>query len=139
MQLGGCALSRPRKICRGRAAAGFHCRRLWAVVRDAGPPRECTAQIESPGQAGALVDNFIETHLAKSLRVGRECGTLLPHIVTTSYLTHDAIAQHLARESNYHYPGTLLLSPGRIIGLRMVPMERDLRFAWEEMPQQMLD
>jgi hypothetical protein len=83
--------------------------------------------------------NFIETHLAKSLRVGRECGTLLPHVVTTSYLTHDAIAEHLAREGNYHYPGTLLLSPGRIIGLRMVPMERDLRFAWEEMPQQMLD
>jgi hypothetical protein len=83
--------------------------------------------------------NFIETHLAKSLRVGRECGTLLPHIVTTSYLTHNAIEQHLARECNYRYPGPLLLSPGRIIGLRMVPMERDLRFAWEEMPQQMLD
>ena len=83
--------------------------------------------------------NFIETHLAKSLRVGRECGTLLPHVVTTSYLTHDAISEHLAREGNYGYPGTLLLSPGRIIGLRMVPMERDLRFAWEEMPQQMLD
>src|SRR5674476_1080410 len=83
--------------------------------------------------------NFIETHLAKSLRVGRECGTLLPHIVTTSYLTHDWIERHLAREANYHYPGPLLLSPGRIIGLRMVPMERDLRFAWEEMPQQMLD
>ncbi len=83
--------------------------------------------------------NFIETHLAKSLRVGRECGTLLPHIITTSYLTHDAIEQHLARECNYHYPGPLLLSPGRIIGLRMIPMGRDLRFAWEEMPQQMLD
>ena len=73
------------------------------------------------------------------MRVGRECGTLLPHIVTTSYLTHDWIEQHLAREGNYQYPGPLLLSPGRIIGLRMVPLERDLRFAWEEMPQQMLD
>jgi hypothetical protein len=83
--------------------------------------------------------NFIETHLAKSLRVGRECGTLLPHIVTTSYLTHEAVERHLAREANYHYPGPLLLSPGRIIGLRTIPMERDLRFAWEEMPQQMLD
>ena len=83
--------------------------------------------------------NFIEAHLAKSRRVGRECGTLLPHVVTTSYLTHDAIEKHLARECNYGYPGPLLLSPGRIIGLRMVPMERDLRFAWEEMPQQMLD
>ncbi|MEO8367589.1 MAG: UTP--glucose-1-phosphate uridylyltransferase [Candidatus Solibacter sp.] len=83
--------------------------------------------------------NFIETHLAKSLRVGRECGTLLPHVVTTSYLTHDAIAQHLQREANHNYPGPLLLSPGRVIGLRMIPMERDLRFAWEEMAQQMLD
>uniref|UniRef100_Q01S98 UTP--glucose-1-phosphate uridylyltransferase-like protein n=1 Tax=Solibacter usitatus (strain Ellin6076) TaxID=234267 RepID=Q01S98_SOLUE len=83
--------------------------------------------------------NFIETHLAKSLRVGRECGTMLPHVLTTSYLTHDAIAQHLAREKNFGYPGPLLLSPGRSIGLRMIPMERDLRFAWEEMPQQLLD
>ena len=44
-----------------------------------------------------------------------------------------------ARERNYDYPGPLLLSPGRSIGLRFVPMERDLRFAWEELPQQMLD
>ena len=42
-------------------------------------------------------------------------------------------------ERNYGYPGPLLLSPGRSIGLRFVPMERDLRFAWEELPQQMLD
>jgi hypothetical protein len=83
--------------------------------------------------------NFIETHLAKSLRVGRECGTLLPHVITTSYLTHEAIARHLEREKNFGYPGTLLLSPGRSIGVRMIPMERDLRFAWEEMPQQLLD
>jgi len=83
--------------------------------------------------------NFIETHLAKSLRVSRQCGTPLPHVLTTSYLTHDAIEQHLAREKNFGYPGPLLLSPGRSIGLRMIPMERDLRFAWEEMPQQLLD
>ena len=43
------------------------------------------------------------------------------------------------RSANYGYPGPLLLSPGRSIGLRMVPMARDLRFAWEEMPQQLLD
>jgi hypothetical protein len=83
--------------------------------------------------------NFVETHLAKSLRVGRTCGRLLPHVVTTSYLTHDAIEQHLAREKNFGYPGLLLLSQGRSIGLRLVPMERDLRFAWEEMPHQLLD
>ena len=64
---------------------------------------------------------------------------MLPHVITTSYLTHEAIATHLAAAENYGYPGPLLLSPGRSIGLRLVPMERDLRFAWEEMPQQMLD
>jgi len=88
---------------------------------------------------GGRYRNFIEVHLAKSLRISRLCGTPLPHIITTSYLTHEAIVAHLDVESNYGYPGPLLLSPGRSIGLRMVPMVRDLRFAWEEMPQQMLD
>ena len=63
----------------------------------------------------------------------------LPHVITTSYLTHDAIQAHLRSERNYDYPGSLLLSSGRSIGLRFVPMERDLRFAWEDLPQQMLD
>ena len=83
--------------------------------------------------------NFIEIHLAKSRRVSRMIGTPLPHIITTSYLTNEPISTWLAREQNYHYPGPLLLSAGRIVGLRMVPMARDLRFAWEEMPQQLLD
>ena len=88
---------------------------------------------------GGQYRNFLEVHLAKSRRIGRECGAELPHIITTSYLTHEAIAAHLEAEHNYGYPGPLLLSPGRAVGLRLVPMERDLRFAWEEMPQQMLD
>ena len=83
--------------------------------------------------------SFVEVHLAHSRRTGRLSGTSLPHVITTSYLTHDAIQSHLAAERNYDYPGSLLLSPGRSIGLRFVPMERDLRFAWEELPQQMLD
>lgn len=83
--------------------------------------------------------NFIEVHLAKSRRVGQLCGVPLPHVVTTSYLTHTAIEQTLARAGNFGYPGPLLLSPGRNIGLRLVPMTRDLHFAWEEMPQQILD
>lgn len=62
-----------------------------------------------------------------------------PHVITTSYLTHEAIANKLVSENNYEYPGSLLLSPGRSIGLRMVPTVRDLRFAWEETGQQMLD
>lgn len=82
---------------------------------------------------------FIETHLAKSRRVSRESGTALPHVFTTSYLTHQPTAEFLQRANHYGYAGPLLLSPGKSIGLRLVPMVRDLRFAWEEMPQQRLD
>jgi len=83
--------------------------------------------------------SFLEVQLAHSRRMGRLAGTPLPHVITTSYLTHDAIHAHLGAQHNYDYPGPLLLSPGRSIGLRFVPMERDLRFAWEELPQQILD
>jgi galactokinase/mevalonate kinase-like predicted kinase len=82
---------------------------------------------------------FVEVHLAKSRRVGRQCGSPLPHVITTSYLTHGAIENWLRQEENYGYEGPLHLSPGRFVGLRLVPMARDLRFAWEEMPQQLLD
>ena len=82
---------------------------------------------------------FIETHLAKSRRVGQLAGQLLPHVFTTSYLTHAATEEFLQRVGNYNYRAPVLLSPGRSIGLRMIPMARDLRFLWEEMPQQRLD
>ena len=82
---------------------------------------------------------FLETHLAKSRRVSRAVGVWLPHIVTTSYLSHEPTRDFLARQNNYGYEGPLLLSPGRFIGLRLVPMVRDLRFMWEELPQQLLD
>jgi hypothetical protein len=82
---------------------------------------------------------FVETHLAKSRRVGRAAGCAIPHLFTTSYLTHGPIESFLAAERMYGYEGPLRLSPGRSIGLRMIPSVRDLRFAWEEMPQQILD
>ncbi|MCQ3974767.1 MAG: UTP--glucose-1-phosphate uridylyltransferase [Anaerolineae bacterium] len=82
---------------------------------------------------------FIEAHLAKSRQVSRLSGNPLPHIFTTSYLTHSPIEAFLQAEQQYGYSGPLYLSPGRSIGLRLVPMTRDLRFAWEEMPQQLLD
>jgi hypothetical protein len=88
---------------------------------------------------GAQHRTFLEVHLAKSRRTSRLVGADLPHIITTSYLTHDPIAAHLARVGHYGYTGPLYLSQGRTIGLRLVPMTRDLRFAWEEMPQQLLD
>ncbi len=83
--------------------------------------------------------NFIEVHLAKGRRVSRLTGVDLPYVITTSYLTHDPIASWLDAVDRYGYPGPLYLSPSRNIGLRLVPMVRDLRFAWEETPQQRLD
>ena len=82
---------------------------------------------------------FIETHLAKSRRVSRLAGSPLPHIFTTSYLTQRPTQEFLARQNDYGYPGRLWLSPGKSVGLRLIPTVRDLRFAWEEMPQQLLD
>ena len=83
--------------------------------------------------------NFIEVHLAKSRRAGRAAGVPVPHVITTSYLTHTGLRRWLEEEKGYGYEGPLLLSPGRSIGLRMVPMVRDLRFLWEETAQQVLD
>jgi len=82
---------------------------------------------------------FLEVHLAKSARTARRSGHVVPHIITTSYLTHEPTEELLKREGNYGYPGPLYLSRGRSVGLRLVPMVRDLRFAWEETPQQVLD
>jgi len=82
---------------------------------------------------------FLEVHLAKSRRACRLYGYDVPHVITTSYLTHDPIEKWLQLKENYGYAGPLHLSPGRSVGLRMVPMVRDLRFAWEETPQQILD
>jgi hypothetical protein len=82
---------------------------------------------------------FVEVHLAKSRRASRQFGAAIPHIVTTGYMTHEPIADHLGRTNRYGYPGPVHLSPGRSVGLRLVPTARDLRFAWEETAQQRLD
>ena len=83
--------------------------------------------------------NFLELHLAKSRKTGRKFGTKIPHIFTTGYLTDRPIRDHLSAVNHYDYDGRVFLSRGRSVGLRTIPTQRDLRFAWEEMPQQMLD
>ena len=88
---------------------------------------------------GGTHRSFIEVHLAKSRRMGRLAGNSIPHIITTSYLTHEPIEEYLSMVSRYNYDGPLYLSAGRAVGLRLIPMTRDLRFFWEEMPQQLLD
>jgi hypothetical protein len=82
---------------------------------------------------------FLEVHLAKSRRTARQFANPIAHLITTGYLTHQPIATAMAASQNHGYSGPVLLSPGRAVGLRMVPTQRDLRFYWNELPQQLLD
>lgn len=79
---------------------------------------------------------FLDVHVAKSRRVGNRFGKFPPHIITTGYLTDAPICKYVDR---LDYPGQIVVSRGRSVGLRMIPTVRDLLFAWEEMPQQILD
>ena len=86
--------------------------------------------------------SFLEVHLAKSAKVSQQFAAAdkaMPHVITTGYMTHQPIEQHMADVNNYNYPGQVLLSPGRHVGLRSIPMVRDLQFAWQEVAQQVLD
>src|SRR5688500_13890099 len=47
---------------------------------------------------GGVHRTFVETHLAKSRRVSKSFGAQVPHIFTTSYLTHSPIEEFLARQ-----------------------------------------
>ncbi|GAA4734275.1 UTP--glucose-1-phosphate uridylyltransferase [Flavisolibacter ginsenosidimutans] len=83
--------------------------------------------------------SFLEIHLSKTKKVAAIYNAVIPHIVATSYLTHSPIQETLACTKNFGYNGPVYLSEGRSIGQRFVPMERDLRFLWEGLPQEMLD
>ncbi len=76
--------------------------------------------------------SFLEIHFAKTRKAQSRSGTKIPHVVTTSYLTHAAIERHLKSTGNFGHDGPVLLSPGRSIGQRLIPMTRDLIFLWEE-------
>lgn len=83
--------------------------------------------------------SFLEIHVAKTRRTAERHGAPVPHLISTSFLTHGPIQRHLAMSANYGYEGPLYLSPGRSISQRLIPMTRDLVFLWEEMPQETLD
>jgi len=86
--------------------------------------------------------SFLEVHLAKSAKVSLEFASpekAMPHVITTGYMTHQPIEEHLTDVNNYNYPGQILLSPGCYVGLRSVPMVRDLKFVWQEVSQKVLD
>lgn len=80
--------------------------------------------------------SFLDVHLAKTARTEQEFGKRPPHVVTTGYMTESPIRDYV----NATYSDeNVWVSRGLSVGLRMVPTERDLQFAWEEMPQQVLD
>lgn len=83
--------------------------------------------------------SFIEVHLAKTRRISRAFDASVPHIFTTSHLTHAPIEDMLQGLVGDGLNRDVWLSPGRSIGLRLVPTVRDLQFAWEETAQQRLD
>ncbi|TVR50479.1 MAG: UTP--glucose-1-phosphate uridylyltransferase [Puniceicoccaceae bacterium] len=83
--------------------------------------------------------NFLEVHLAKTRRAAVASGTVIPHLITTSHLTHDPIEAWLRSRADALPGVAAAASPGRSIGLRMIPMVRDLYFAWQETAQQRLD
>ncbi len=82
---------------------------------------------------------FLEIHLAKTRKIARAHHATLPHVVTTSFLTHSALERHLDRTRSYGHDGPVYLSRGQSIGQRLIPMTRDLLFLWEEQAQETLD
>jgi len=88
---------------------------------------------------GGAHRSFLELHLRKTSRAARRAGAPIPHVFTTSMFTHGPIAAHLARHRDHGHTSGVVLSPGRAVGLRLVPTVRDLRFMWEELAQQVLD
>lgn len=80
--------------------------------------------------------NFMDVHLAKSRRTARKYGAYPIHVFTTSYLTDEPVRAYLEQTA---HDDSYVVSRGMSVGLRLVPMVRDLRFEWEEKPQQILD
>lgn len=83
--------------------------------------------------------SFLEVHLAKTAKTQRDTGGVIPHSVTTSYLTHDAIESHLPEVGSLLKEVDVRLSPGQSIAHRLIPTRRDLMFLWEESAQAKLD
>ncbi len=84
---------------------------------------------------GGRFRSFLDVHLAKTRKTASAVGVRPGHVITSGYLTDSPIrrmAEELREDRVY-------VSRGASVGLRMIPTTRDLQFAWEEMPQQVLD
>lgn len=94
------------------------------VVKALNPFWKCEGQFRS----------FLDVHLAKTAKTSEQYGCTIPHLITSGYLTDAPIRSAIASRSD-----NVFVSRGASVGLRMVPMVRDLQFAWEETSQQVLD
>jgi len=83
--------------------------------------------------------SFAEVHLGKSWEVMHKYKQPVQQVFTTSFLTHEPTQTEFEITRNYGYEGPVYLSRGQSIGQRIYPLERDLRFLWEELSQQKLD
>ncbi|MEO1526789.1 MAG: UTP--glucose-1-phosphate uridylyltransferase [Planctomycetota bacterium] len=83
--------------------------------------------------------SFLEVHLAKNRKSAKAHDGVIPHVFTTSYLTDGPIREHLKRHEHFGFRGPVHVSTGKSVGLRMIPMIRDLFFLWQETAQQVLD
>ena len=135
-----------RLLRRGRSRLAPRGSRPWSAITagarqslDPGCRRRERTSIPSPNSRRTPPQFPSEVQLAKTRRASRDFGTTVPHIFTTSHLTHAPIQNILQTLAGDSLRRDVWLSPGRSIGLRMVPTVRDLRFAWEETAQQRLD
>jgi hypothetical protein len=95
----------------------------------------CVKAIHPFCKVGGRHRSFLEIHLAKSRRISTISGTHLPHVITTSHMTHSALQSYLERVRNHNYEGPLYVSSGKTIGLRLVPTCNDLKFSWQHQPK----
>lgn len=87
-------------------------------------------------KCGGQFRSFLDVHLAKTAKTSAEFSATVPHLITSGYLTDGPIRQSVETRSASQ---SVYVSRGASVGLRMVPMVRDLQFAWEETSQQVLD
>jgi UDP-N-acetylglucosamine pyrophosphorylase len=83
--------------------------------------------------------NFIDIHCAKNNFIANKSAHKIQHVISTSYMTNEAISNSKTIKEKNLKEEMIYLSPGQFIGQKLIPTERDLRFLWEEMPQQDLD
>ncbi|MCH2211858.1 MAG: UTP--glucose-1-phosphate uridylyltransferase [Fuerstiella sp.] len=85
---------------------------------------------------GGRFRSFLDIHLAKSRQTAGDYSATPLHVITTGYLTDMSIRRWVQNNAT---DSQVFVSKGVSVGHRMIPTVRDLQFAWEEMPQQVLD